>query len=212
MAPWPGSGRASVLRDNEAANQLTLSRADKAARRDVRHPIEERTLEGIDRKGSGARLEGAREGAFSDGEAARNVAAASDDMIERERVLGRRRDWRGDGSKTAAQDRAGALNHDNVVTGVDNEHDLTFTRRPIRDSEVTARDFRVGAKGRKAPGLEWLSGQSKRDAIFIGCADDTLPCGKHERKGAVGKRTLSEAERLTRDIEHMNLHVGIFSM
>src|SRR5476649_2876086 len=68
------------------------------------------------------------------------------------------------------------------------------------DNHSKPGDFRVGANGRKAPGLEWLSGQSKRDAIFIGCAYDILPCGKHEREGAVGKRTLSKAERLTRDI------------
>ena len=131
-------------------------------------------------------------------------------MVEREGVLGRGRDWRGDRSKTAAQNRADALNHNDMIARIDDEHDLTLTGRAVRDSEVTAGNSRVSPKGCKARSLEGLSAKGKGDAVIVGRADNGLACRKSEREGAIRQRAFRETEGLAGNVEHMDLHMRIF--
>ena len=91
-----------------------MSCPDQAARRDVRHAVEERVLEGVDSEGPGAGLERPGKNAVIDREAPCDRAAASYDLIERKRILSRGRHRCGHHSETTGQLRSGSLDHDDM--------------------------------------------------------------------------------------------------
>src|SRR2546423_265269 len=160
--------------NDEAADKLALASSNQTTRRDVRHMMEHRALKRVHGECSGTRLEHSAENALGDHEAARYRAGAADRASERERVWSRRRCWRRYRSKSTAQQRPRALNHDDVLVRIDDEHHLTFAGRPVRDAEVTTRDRGIRAERAEAGCLEWLPRQGKRDAVFARGSDDCL--------------------------------------
>ena len=161
-------------RDNEAADKLTLARPNQTTCRDVRHSIEKRVLECVDREGPTAGLEHAREHAVGDRKATSYRAGATDEVIERERVWSCRRSRRRYHSEPTRQQGTRALNHDDVLVRIDNKHHLTFASRAMRYAEVATGNRRIRAERAEAGCLEWLARQGECDTVFARRSHDSL--------------------------------------
>src|SRR2546423_13916771 len=105
--------------ENEPADELGLAGSHQPARRDIRHMMEERILERVNGESAGAGLKHAGENAVRDREASSDWAGAADEGSKCERVWRRRRDRRCGCSKSTAQERARALDHDCVPVRVE---------------------------------------------------------------------------------------------
>ena len=136
--------------------------------------MEDRALKRVNGECSRAGLEHAGENAIGYCKAAGYRTGAADEAAQRKRVRSRRRHRRGNGSEASVIYRARVLDHNDVLVRVDDEHHLAFARWPMRDAEVTSRDRGIRAERAEAVGLEWLSIQGERDAVFSCGADDCL--------------------------------------